>query len=142
MKKILLILFFTFFFSMTFAEKYRMDDHVNAVDIQEIPIQDALHMLANQLHQDIIISPKVSGMTSLHMHAMTARQAFDFLLNAHGLVRFSEDHIWYIAPQTEFLQDKQNELKLQDVLLQTEPLVPRIWQIRYAKVEDVAHVIQ
>jgi len=142
MKKILLTLFVMCFFSLTFAEKDGMNDHISSIDLQGIPIQDALHLFANQLHQDIMVSPKISGITSLHLHNMTTRQAFDLLLNSHGLMRFEQNHIWFIVPQTEFMQYKQNELKLQDIMLQTEPLVSRVWQIHYAKADDVAHVIQ
>lgn len=141
MKKIVSTLIFMFFFSLTFAEQAQMNDRI-AIDLKGIPIQDALHLLANELHQDILISPTIHGMTSLHLHDMTPRQAFDFVITSHGLIRYEQHHVWFIVPQAEFMQYKQNELKLQEMVLQTEPLVSRIWQIRYANAEDVAHVIQ
>ncbi len=113
-----------------------------AIDFQSINIQDALHIFARQLQQNVVISPEINGTISLHLHNMTVREAFDFVLNAHGLTRFEEGRVWFVLPRTELIEQKQEESKLQELEIATAPLTTAIWQIHYAKAEEIAHLIQ
>ena len=51
-------------------------------------------------------------------------------------------NILLIAPQEELIKHKQDELKWQEIKDEAAPLLIKIWQIKYARAEDVAHLLQ
>jgi len=141
MKNFFLLLLLFFMTQNLFASPVRERQWM-AIDLQSVSVQDALHMLAKQLKQDIVVNSAVSGNISLHIHDMTAQQAFDFILNSQGLAKLQENGVWFIVPRNVLLQEKQEEWKQQEIIMATEPLITHSWQIRYAKAENIAHLIQ
>lgn len=112
------------------------------IDLQNVNVRDALQMIAKQLNQNIIVSESVNGDVLLHINQMNIATAFDYILQSQGLAKIREGNIWFIIPQNVLIQQKQNEWKEQQILMDTAPLVTHIWQIHYAKAEDIAHLIQ
>lgn len=112
------------------------------MDLQNVNVRDALHMIARQLNQNIIVSESINNDVVLHISHMNVTMALDYILKSQGLAKIQEGNIWFIVPQNVFIQQKQNEWKAQQILMETSPLLTHIWQIRYAKAEDIAHLIQ
>ncbi len=129
--KLLMILLFLHVSIATAAAKQNADSI--SLDLQNVSTQDALHIMAKFLHQNIVISSQVSGTTSLHLHDMSKQDIFDLLLASDGLVKQKIGHTWFIASRAEFFQRQQEELKIQMTWDDTAPLITRVWQIRYAK---------
>lgn len=127
-----------FFISTASAQ----NDKALAVDLQNVSIQDALHILAKHIHQNIIISPGVVGTTSLHLKDMSKHEAFDLLLASHDLSKKRMGTTWLIAPRAELIQKQQEELKFQAALSENSPLITRVWQIHYAKAEEIGRLLQ
>lgn len=137
--KIIIISLVLCFPLITFADQ-KMNDL--SLDLQNVSLQDALHILAKFLHQNIIISQQVAGVTSLHLHHMSKQEVFDLLLASHDLVKRKIGSTWFISPRKEFTLRQQEELKLQAVIDETAPLLTRVWQIRFAKADDIARILQ
>lgn len=133
----MLLLFITIHVAMA---KQSTDDI--SLDLQNVNLQDALHILAKFLHQNIVISPEVSGTTSLHLQGMSKQEIFKLLLVSNGLTMQKIGSTWFVATRAQFAQRQQDELKLQNTLDETAPLETHIWQIHYAKAEDIAHLLQ
>lgn len=136
MKKLIMILIIIFIIPQ------KMFAAAIAIDLQGVSVRDALQLIARQLNQNIIVSASVNGDVLLHIKDMSAIQAFDFILKSQGLSNLKEGNIWFIVPRNVLIQEKQDEWKQQQILIETEPLVTHIWQIRYAKAEDLSHLIQ
>ncbi|MHB1947266.1 MAG: type IV pilus secretin PilQ [Gammaproteobacteria bacterium] len=113
-----------------------------ALDLQNVSIQDALHIMAKYLQQNIVISPEIQGTTTLHLQHMSHQEAFDLLLTSHGLIKHKIGHTWFITSHAQFTQQQQEELKLQAALAETAPLSTHVLQIHYAKAEDIALILQ
>ncbi len=141
MNKIFLLILFFFVSTSIFSENANKVKQIS-IDLDNVSVQDALHIIAKQLNKNILINSSVNGSVALHLRDMTAEQAFDFILNSEGLTKLEENGIWMIAPRNVLIQQKQEESKQQEILLVTAPLTTRIWQIRYAKAENIAHMIQ
>lgn len=135
LKKILMSLIF--FTNVVFAAQDNF-----SIDLQNVSMVDALHILGKLLNKNIIISPHVTGVASLHLHDMPQQEAFDLLLVSHYLSKRKIGNTWFIAPQAELVQHQQEELKLQTAWEDVTPLATRVWQINYAKAEDIARLIQ
>lgn len=112
------------------------------LDLQQVNLQDAIHVLARQLKINVVISPKINGVTSLHLQNTSKHSAFDILLTANHLLKKQIGDTWYIAPKEELISHQQEELKLQSTIDETMPLVTRVLQIHYAKAEDIARLLQ
>ncbi|MCD6039033.1 MAG: pilQ [Gammaproteobacteria bacterium] len=113
-----------------------------SLELQEVSIQDALNILAKFMNINLIISPAIHGTTSLHLKKVFPEEAFNLLLLSHELSQWQLGHILYVMPRSEFLQEKQQELKLQTAVHEAEPLATHIWQIHYAKAQEIAHLLQ
>ncbi len=135
MKKLFFIVMLIFL-----MPKYVLSDV--SMDLQGVRVRDALQLIAKQLKQNIIVSTAVSGDILLHMNQMKPSDAFDFILQSQGLAKIQQGNVWYIVPRAVLIQEKQDEWKQQEILLATAPLVTRVWQIRYAKADNIAHLIQ
>jgi len=122
---------------LTFSQEKNL-----ALDLQNVSIQDALHIMAKYLQQNIVISPDVQGAITLHLHHMSHQEAFDLLLTSHHLMKHKIGHTWFITSRTQFTQQQQEELKLQTALAETAPLITHVLQIHYAKAEDIALLLQ
>ncbi len=136
MKKIVLRFLLLMMINMVFASP------PISLNLQNVNLQDALRILAKQLQQDIVISPAVNGVISLNLHHMTAHQAFDFILQSKGLVQYNKNNLWFIMPQKELISQKQDEIKLQEMLIESAPLISRIFKIRYATADEIARLVQ
>ena len=118
------------------------DNQKISLDLENVAIQDVLHIIAKRIHHNIVISPAVQGVTSLHVDNVPAKEAFDGVLIANGLIEWKINAVWYVGLRTEWVKHKQEELKLQTLLAETAPLVTRVWQIHYAKAEDMLHILE
>jgi len=113
-----------------------------SMDLQNVDIQDAIRMLAQYDQMNIVISPTIHGLVSLHLHQTSAKKALDLLLESHGLSKWEMDNVWYVISSTELIQHEQEQIKLQTLMQETSPLLTQIWHIHYAKAEDIALLLQ
>lgn len=139
MIKIFVAFFFLLFSNMAFTEE---NNKTISLDMQNIRIQDALHILAKFLHENIVISPGITGTTSLHLNNMSKQEAFDYLLASHHLKKKKIGRVWMIQPYAEFMLHEEEERKLKTLLDETVSLTTHVWRIRYAKAEDIARLLQ
>lgn len=128
-------LFFTFFAPFIFAKTI-------SLDLQNTNTRDAVQVVAKLMNINVVISPSVSGVTSLHLRDVPAEEAFNLLLNSSGLARSKIDQVSFIVPRAELMQVKQDELKLKEIVDDAEPLNTRVWRIRFAKADDIARLLQ
>lgn len=128
---------------MLFASHLAFANNEFAIDLQDVSIRDALHLFSKFIHQNIIISPDVSNqMVTLHLRHLSYEEAFELLLSTHNLSKRFIGSTWYIAPRDIILKKQQEEIAMQTTLDESAPLLTRVWQIRYAKSEDVAKLLQ
>lgn len=112
------------------------------LDLQSISIQDALRILAKTLNKNIIISPEVHGNTSLHLHDVSSEEAFNTLLASYDLRTSKVNNAWFISSREDLVKRKQAEAALKTIENDASPIVTRVWQIRYAKAIDIAHLLE
>jgi type IV pilus assembly protein PilQ len=108
-----------------------------SVELQQTNLVDALRFMAKFLDMSIIISPTISGVTTLHLHQALPLQAFDALLMAHGLAKWEIGNVWFIGTRQEFIKQQLDELKWQAVSEESLPLKLYSCQLKFAHAEDV-----
>ena len=124
------------------AEVNHYQEKKISIDLQNVNTQDALHILAKFIHMNVVISPEIGGVVSLYLHDSEVSEAFDLLLATHHLTKWKIGKTWFIASRAELVQRKQEEHTLQVAADEAATMVTRVWQIHYAKAEDVAHLLQ
>jgi len=132
--KIILALAASFLMQLSFAKT----TDLISIDLQNVSLQDALHIVAARANINLIVSPHVNGSVSLQLHDMTAMQMLDLILHSQGLIKELKNQAWVVMPQIEWMQEQQTAQKLQEL----SPLVTRVWQIHYAAASDIANLIQ
>lgn len=113
-----------------------------SLDLQNVSLADALYIIANQMQLNVILSPTLTGNVTLHLHHVSLEDTLNMLLTSHDLVKIPLQNGWYIVSRKEWMQHTEDELKLQEALDASSPLVTRIWQLRYAKANDVSRLLQ
>lgn len=127
---------FIFLTSITLAEP------TISLDLQHVNLPDALRIIAKFLDKNIIISSSINGQVSLHLQNVPAQAAFDFLLNSQHLAKQLGNNIWLVVPRAELIQTEQEKVKLQEAVYETASLLIHVWQIHYAKADDIGRLIQ
>lgn len=110
--------------------------------LQHAPLADAIRLIANSLNLNVIISSAVVGEANLNLHDAAPAEALDLLLVSHGLAKWQEGNVWYVAPEAELIKRKEQELKMQSLSLAAAPLRIRVWQIKYGNAKDIAGIVQ
>lgn len=117
-------------------------DNTISLDLQNVNIQDAIRVLAKLNNINVVLSPRLYGVVSLHLKNVSALKAFDFMLDSHKLSKWEQDNVWYIGTEDELVERQQDKIKLQNLLHESQPLITRIWPLQYAKADDIAHILQ
>jgi type IV pilus assembly protein PilQ len=130
------LIFFIFFMTNAYADK------IISIDLQEIKLQDAIHILAKYLDMNVVITADVNGKVSLRLKNESAENALNFLLRAHQLKKFKNGNTWFVESSNEWMtrQTEQNKQRIDNE--ENAALQTRFWQIRYAKADNLAHLLQ
>ncbi len=112
------------------------------LNIQHIALTDAIRLLANFLHINVIISSTITGETTLHLQKANPTDAFNLLLTSSGLAKWPVGNIWYIAPRLELIKRQQEESKWQQAQNDAAPLLTQVIPIIYGNARDIARLLQ
>jgi type IV pilus assembly protein PilQ len=142
--KIFFIILFFSFLSPCFSHAHSSIPSPKKIslDLKSVSLQDALRAIAKSLDNNIVVSPDIHGVTSLHLRQISPLEALDLVLASNALSKWRIGHIWYIVPRAELIKRKQEELKLHSIVDEAAPLETRIWQLHYSKAEDIARLLQ
>lgn len=113
-----------------------------SIDFQQEKLSTILYTLAKDFQQNIVVNSNIDSLIDMHLHDIEPRAAFELVLTANELTKSTIGNTWFISSHKELYQRKQKELKLKELLHETNPLITRVWQIHYAKAEEIAKVIQ
>lgn len=113
-----------------------------SLELQNANLSDAIRLIAKFVNINVIISPSVSGVATLHLYNAAPNHALDLLLTSHKLAKWQIGNVFYIAPRDELIKRKQEEIKWQEIWEESSPLITKVWQIKYGKAEDIARFLQ
>ena len=112
------------------------------LDLEAVPVNEALGSIAKFLQWNISVSSHVSGEVTLHLFHADPESAFAMLLTTQGLMQTVLGEQRYIMPYADFIKQKQDAYKMQEALADIAPLETHTQTIRYAKADDIAHLLQ
>jgi type IV pilus assembly protein PilQ len=136
MKKILGLLLLSLFIQSASASTRDL-----SLDLQHVNLPDAIRIVSKFMQRNVVVSAAVTGTVTLQLQHASPTDVFALLLSSQGLVESHQGNVLYIAPRVELANRQQEEWKLRELQEETGRLSTRIWQIRYAKAEDIAQVL-
>lgn len=113
-----------------------------AFDFEQVDLRTTLRVLAKWMGRSIVLSPAIEGSVTLHLQKVPLEEVFSFLLQSQGLEAWRVGAIWYISPRELIIKQKQEEARWRAASEEAAPLLTKLWQIRYARAEDLAHWLQ
>lgn len=113
-----------------------------SLELQNASLPDAIRSLAKCLNINVMISPNIHGLATLHLQNTAPLPALDALLAMNGLAKWQQNNIWVIAPRAELMRNQQEQVKWQALSQEAATMQTRIWQIKYAKAQDLAELLQ
>jgi type IV pilus assembly protein PilQ len=113
-----------------------------SLELEQANLVYAIETIAKFIGINVIISPSVKGLTSIHLQNVAGMEALDLLLNSHGLSKREQGNIWLIAPSDELIKQKEAEIKLHQALEEVTLLQAKIWHIKYSKVQIIAQLLK
>jgi type IV pilus assembly protein PilQ len=99
-----------------------------SVEFRDLPIDDAIRIIAEKADVDIVKSPKVIGNVTATLTDVPLEEAMNNILAAHGYGLIKDKNMVRVVPLAEIVQE-------------AERLVSKIYTITYADVEDVAKAL-
>jgi type IV pilus assembly protein PilQ len=108
-----------------------------SIEIKDIPIRDAINMLAEESGANLVLSESVSGNLSLKLRKVPWDQALVMILRAKKLAYSRQGNILRITAMSELKQEEEDALKFADSKRKADPLVIQMIPVNYAKIDEL-----
>lgn len=113
-----------------------------SLNFQNIPVRSVLQLLADFSGLNIVVSNDVSGNVTLRLENVPWDQALAIILQSKGLAEKRNGNVIMIAPSKVIEQQDRQQIKEQQAKEQLAPLHTEIFQIRYAKAQQLAALLK
>ncbi len=130
------MVFFSILLLSTIAQAQPM-----TINVANIPLSEALKLLAEHAHINVLISPAVQGTTSLQMQQVEPITMLNSLMLSHGLEKSVTNDVWLIAPRAIIMKSLSEQSVWQQNKEAVAPLTTKVWKIRYAKAAALANML-
>jgi len=113
-----------------------------SLSFQDIPVRNALKILAEEVKINLVMNDSVSGNITVNFDNVPWDQALDTILRVKGLDKRVDGNILLIGQQEELSSYEQKQLEEQEKKSSKEPLVTEFIQINYAKASDIVKLLK
>ena len=113
-----------------------------SLDIPAMPLGEAVRLLAEYAHINVMVSPDVHGAASLRVHQTEPLKVLASLLATHELVKSVIGDSWYVAPRATITKNLQAKAQWLLDVESAANLESQVWKIRYANAADIVKTIE
>lgn len=113
-----------------------------SMDFQNINVRDAIQVIANFTHQNIVVSNNVNGSLTIRLKNEPWKEALQVILESQGLAVKKIGNILWVAPAGQITKQEQDALKASASERKMEPLETQLIQIKYAKAASIASLLE
>jgi len=134
MKKIICIIIFILFTQIIFAQArfIRNPNNTITLNLEKVPIKDALKWLSKFSNKNIVIDQSVQGNITIFLKKLTWQETMQAVLRSQKLAQKEIGKVIYIVPQDEIAKQQKIIVK---------PLHTLIMRLNYAKAFDIAKLL-
>jgi len=112
-----------------------------SLNFQNIEVRAVLQVIADFTGLNIVTSDTVSGSLTLRLKDVPWDQALDIILQTKGLDMRKNGNIVLIAPREELALKEKQQLESQAQISDLEPLQTELFQLNYAKAQDLMNIL-
>ncbi|KVW35486.1 secretin [Burkholderia ubonensis] len=117
------------------------DDRRISLNLHGVSLAAAFDAFARFTGLNIIVSEQVRGTVSLRLNHVRWRNAFDTLLDTHGLAMSRRDNVIWITPAAELAARERERFEAHARAADLEPLASRTFVLRYPRAQDVQRLL-
>lgn len=112
------------------------------IDLRNAFLPDVLTVVAKQAGLNLVLSPSINSMVSLHLKNLSAKEILHLLFISNGLSVCEMNGAWFVAPRSEMIKRQQEELQLQNITEETTSLITEVRQMHFARADDIGRLLQ
>ncbi len=112
-----------------------------AVDFEKVSVPAAIHLIATGLQENVVVSPTVTGVLTLHLAHVSPKEALDAVLLAAHLGKMRLGSVWLIATRNELIHLMQANRRLRDMQAEAMPLQMQLITLQYGQASEMARLL-
>ncbi|WP_232436244.1 type IV pilus secretin PilQ [Burkholderia ubonensis] len=117
------------------------DDRRISLNLHGVSLAAAFDAFARFTGLNIIVSEQVRGTVSLRLNHVRWRNAFDTLLDTHGLAMSRRDNVIWITSAAELAARERERFEAHARAADLEPLASRTFVLHYPRAQDVQRLL-
>ncbi|HDR8952738.1 type IV pilus secretin PilQ [Burkholderia vietnamiensis] len=112
-----------------------------SLNLQGAALAAAFDALARFTGLNIIVGEQVRGTVTLRLNNVRWRDAFDTLLDTHGLAMSRRGNVIWVTPAAELAARERERFETHARAAELEPLASRTFALRYPRAADVQRLL-
>ena len=112
-----------------------------SLNLQGAGLAAAFDALARFTGLNIIVGEQVRGTVTLRLNNVRWRDAFDTLLDTHGLAMSRRGNVIWVTPAAELAARERERFETHARAAELEPLASRTFALRYPRAQDVQRLL-
>jgi type IV pilus assembly protein PilQ len=112
-----------------------------SLNFQNVEVRAVLQVIADFTGLNIITSDTVTGSLTLRLKDIPWDQALDIIMQTKGLDMRKNGNVVLIAPREELAVKERQQLESRQQISELEPLQTELFQLNYAKSNDILAII-
>lgn len=109
-----------------------------SLNFQDVEVRSLLQVIADFTGFNVVASDTVTGTLTLRLKDVPWDQALEIIMQAKGLGMVKNGSVLWIAPKDEINARARKDFETARAMENLEPLHSEIFQIHYAKAQDIA----
>ncbi|KVG34973.1 type IV pilus secretin PilQ [Burkholderia diffusa] len=112
-----------------------------SLNLQGVGLAAAFDALARFTGLNVIVGEQVRGTVTLRLNNVRWRDAFDTLLDTHGLAMSRRGNVIWVTPAAELAARERERFETHARAAELEPLASRTFALHYPRAQDVQRLL-
>ncbi|KML46575.1 secretin [Burkholderia cepacia] len=112
-----------------------------SLNLQSAGLAAAFDAFARFTGLNIVVGEQVRGTVTLRLNNVRWRDAFDTLLDTHGLAMSRRGNVIWVTPAAELAARERERFEMHARAADLEPLASRTFALRYPRAQDVQRLL-
>lgn len=112
-----------------------------SLNLQGVGLAAAFDAIARFTGLNIVVGEQVRGMVTLRLNNVRWREAFDTLLDTHGLAMSRRGNVIWVTPAAELAARERERFEMHARAADLEPLASRTFVLHYPRAQDVQRLL-
>ncbi|ACA89550.1 MULTISPECIES: type IV pilus secretin PilQ [Burkholderia cepacia complex] len=112
-----------------------------SLNLQGVGLAAAFDAIARFTGLNIVVGEQVRGTVTLRLNNVRWREAFDTLLDTHGLAMSRRGNVIWVTPAAELAARERERFEMHARAADLEPLASRTFVLHYPRAQDVQRLL-